>query len=197
MISRWVLRVTNVWDQNCRENQNTFLLSKSPPLPRKSCHLWDNIKKLCTAGQATGDNITRRMRFSCWITKVRNRHSEYVIIIIIFSKATLVSRARLIVLFRRTLLRMLALYHLYNLRRRHYRHCSEVVYRHSTTSELAGHAIHYRTVIYCFSFSKQCSVLEVHSCTDCWEILFPLWYPCWQQFAADLFSRHFPTLFPV
>jgi len=88
-----------------------------------------------------------------------------------------VTRARLFYVFTYIAVNV-ALYHLSSLRVRHYRHCSEVAYRHSTTNELAGHTIPYRTVIYCFSFSKQCSVLEVHSCTDCWQILFPLWYPC-------------------
>jgi hypothetical protein len=31
-----------------------------------------------TAGQATDDNITQRMRFACWITKATDTHSEYV-----------------------------------------------------------------------------------------------------------------------
>jgi hypothetical protein len=31
--------------------------------------------------QATDDNITRRMRFACWITKATDRHLEYVILI--------------------------------------------------------------------------------------------------------------------
>jgi len=35
-----------------------------------------------TAREATGDNIIRRMRFACWITRVyRHTHSEYVILI--------------------------------------------------------------------------------------------------------------------
>jgi len=29
-------------------------------------------------GQATDDNIMRRMRFACWITKATNIHSQYV-----------------------------------------------------------------------------------------------------------------------
>jgi hypothetical protein len=33
------------------------------------------------AGQATDDNITRRMRIACWIPKTTDTHSEYVIII--------------------------------------------------------------------------------------------------------------------
>jgi hypothetical protein len=34
-----------------------------------------------TARQATDDNIIRRMRFACWITKTTDIHSEYVILI--------------------------------------------------------------------------------------------------------------------
>jgi hypothetical protein len=31
----------------------------------KSCRLWENVEKYGTAGQATGDNILRRMRIAC------------------------------------------------------------------------------------------------------------------------------------
>jgi len=34
---------------------------------------WDNVKKLRTARRATVDNIKRRMRFACWITRERIR----------------------------------------------------------------------------------------------------------------------------
>jgi len=34
-----------------------------------------------TAGQATDDNMTLRMRFTHWLTKATNTHSEYVILI--------------------------------------------------------------------------------------------------------------------
>jgi hypothetical protein len=39
------------------------------------------VEKYNTARQATGDNVTRRMRFACQITKVTDTHSEYVILI--------------------------------------------------------------------------------------------------------------------
>jgi hypothetical protein len=48
---------------------------------RKSCRLWDNVEKYGTAGQATDDNIIRRMRFACWITKATDTYSEYVTLI--------------------------------------------------------------------------------------------------------------------
>jgi hypothetical protein len=44
----------------------------------KSCCLWDNVEKYVTARQATDDNIIRRMRFECWITKATDTHSENV-----------------------------------------------------------------------------------------------------------------------
>jgi len=50
------LRMRNVSDKVCRENQNThFVFSKF--LFRKSCRLWDNEEKYCTAGQATDGRV--------------------------------------------------------------------------------------------------------------------------------------------
>jgi hypothetical protein len=36
------------------------------------------VEKYGTAGQATEDNITRRMRIACWINNATDSHSEYV-----------------------------------------------------------------------------------------------------------------------
>ena len=38
-------------------------------------------KKFGKAGQATDDNITRRMRFACWIIKATDAHLEYITLI--------------------------------------------------------------------------------------------------------------------
>ena len=46
----------------------------------KSCRLWDNVENYGTAGQTTDNNITRQVRFTCWITKASDTHSEYVIL---------------------------------------------------------------------------------------------------------------------
>jgi len=48
------------------------------------------VQKYCRAGQATDDN----MAHACWICKVTNTHSEYVILID-FSTATVVTRRHL------------------------------------------------------------------------------------------------------
>jgi hypothetical protein len=39
----------------------------------------DNVEKYGKARQATDDNIIRRMRIACWITKATVTQSEYVI----------------------------------------------------------------------------------------------------------------------
>jgi hypothetical protein len=39
------------------------------------------VEKYCRAGQATDDNVTRRMRIACSIPKATDNHSEYVLII--------------------------------------------------------------------------------------------------------------------
>jgi hypothetical protein len=48
--------------------------------PRKLCRLRDNVEKLGRAGRGTDDNIIRRMRCACWVTKATNIHSECVIL---------------------------------------------------------------------------------------------------------------------
>jgi hypothetical protein len=65
----------NVSDKSCREN---FYVVNF--LSLKSCRLWDNVEKHDTARQAT-DNIIWRMRTACWIPKVTNTRSTYVILI--------------------------------------------------------------------------------------------------------------------
>ena len=37
------------------------------------------MEKYCRAEQATYDNVTRRMRFACWIPKTTDTHLEHVI----------------------------------------------------------------------------------------------------------------------
>jgi hypothetical protein len=49
-----------------------------------------------TARQATDDNIMRGMRFTCWITKVTDTHSKYVILIAFSRKQWLRERASML-----------------------------------------------------------------------------------------------------
>jgi len=51
-----LLRMRNVSDKSCRENQNTrFVFSNF--FPRKSWPLWENVEEYCRAGQATDGNM--------------------------------------------------------------------------------------------------------------------------------------------
>ena len=55
--------------------------------------------KCGTVRQATDDNMIRRMRFACWITKVKNTNSEYVILSAFARKQLLFESARLNITF--------------------------------------------------------------------------------------------------
>ena len=75
-----MLRMRNVSDKSCRENQNThFIFNNFFP---KIALLWENVKKYGGARETTDDSIIQRMRFACWITKATHIHSEFVILIV-------------------------------------------------------------------------------------------------------------------
>jgi hypothetical protein len=68
----------NVSDKSCRENQNTrfvFIISLSEILAIYETTLTNMVES------ARPQMTTWRMRFSYWITKATDRHSEYVILI--------------------------------------------------------------------------------------------------------------------
>jgi hypothetical protein len=50
-----LLRMRNVSDNSCRENQNTHFVFSD--FFRKSCRLWDNVGKYGRAGQGTDGNM--------------------------------------------------------------------------------------------------------------------------------------------
>jgi hypothetical protein len=56
----------------------------------------DNLKKYGRVGQATEDTVTRRMRFSCWLTKATNTHSEYEIFTAFPWQQLLIERAEIL-----------------------------------------------------------------------------------------------------
>jgi hypothetical protein len=93
IVSRWILlRRRNISDKSFKENQNKSFMFNI--FFWKSCRLWDNVDKYGTARQTTNDNIIRRMRIACWITKATDTHSECVILNCV-STATNVKRTRL------------------------------------------------------------------------------------------------------
>jgi hypothetical protein len=65
---RIILKMINISHESCRKNRTTN---------RKSCRLWDNVEKHCSARQATSNSIIRRMRFALWIPNATNTHLEY------------------------------------------------------------------------------------------------------------------------
>jgi hypothetical protein len=72
------LTIRNVSDKNRGESQNThFIFIK---FCSENCAFYD-VEKYGSARQVTDENIIRRMRFACWITKTINTQSEYVILI--------------------------------------------------------------------------------------------------------------------
>ena len=63
---------------------------------RKSCRLWGNVERYGTARQATDDNIIPRMRFTYWIAKATDTHSEYEILIVFSQQHWLRERASML-----------------------------------------------------------------------------------------------------
>jgi len=80
VIFRWTLRMRNVTDRFVEKIKHTIYVQWPFFFLGKSYRLWD-VGKYGTARQATDENIIRRMRSACWITKVTDTHSEYVILV--------------------------------------------------------------------------------------------------------------------
>ena len=57
----------------------------------KNLQFMRNVENCCRIGQAIYGNITRSMRFPCWVTNATKTHSEYIIFID-FSEGTRVAR---------------------------------------------------------------------------------------------------------
>ena len=82
----------NILDTSCRENQNKFRVQY--PFFPESCHLRDNVEEYGKSGQATDDNIIRRMRFACRMIKNTNTHSEHVMLLLIYDSTGYVKAAQ-------------------------------------------------------------------------------------------------------
>jgi len=79
-----LLRIRNIADKMCRENQNTHFVFKN--VFRKSSRLWDNVEYIVQPDRTNmiGRMLQMaiwRMRIACWIPKAKNTHSQYVTII--------------------------------------------------------------------------------------------------------------------
>ena len=77
IVSRRILiRMTNISDKICRENQYTHQGSVTLFLFRKFYRLLENMEKYCRAGQTTDDNKIERVRFACWIPNVTHTRTH-------------------------------------------------------------------------------------------------------------------------
>ena len=65
---RFILKMRNVSDKSCREDQNEHLCSLIF-FPRESWRLWDNVEKYGRDGESTDSNIIWRIRFAYQRTK--------------------------------------------------------------------------------------------------------------------------------
>ena len=76
----FLLRMKNVSEKSRSENRNKYFSSVIPP--GKSCRLWDNVEKYCTALQATEDKMAYA---HCMLDTLghTHTHSEYVIDLLI------------------------------------------------------------------------------------------------------------------
>jgi len=61
------------------EKIKTHILRSKTIFSPKIVPLGDIVEKYCSVGQATGDDIIRRMRIACWIPKAANTHTGCVI----------------------------------------------------------------------------------------------------------------------
>ena len=82
----FLLRMRDGSDKICGENQNTFFLCSIIFPFQKSFRLWEKVEKYGRAGQATDDNIIRRMRFACY------KHTLKMCNTYCLSTATIVAR---------------------------------------------------------------------------------------------------------
>ena len=65
--------------------QETFTFNNCFP---KIVPLYEMWKKYGRVEQATDDNVTRRMRIACWITKTTNIHSELNVFLTVHHELT-------------------------------------------------------------------------------------------------------------
>ena len=98
-ISCWILlRMINISDKSCRQNQNTCFMFNTSFL-RKSCRSWNNVEKYSRARQAVDNNKIRHMHIACWIPEATNTHSQYVIRIAFARQQSLRERAWILPLY--------------------------------------------------------------------------------------------------
>ena len=83
---RILLKIRNVLDKVCRENQNTrFIFSNCFP---KIVPLRDNLEKYGRPRVSTCGNIIWRTHVACWIPKATSTRSEVIIIAFLWQQCS-------------------------------------------------------------------------------------------------------------
>jgi hypothetical protein len=91
VISRSILLAKlNILNRVVREHQNTHFMFNN--ILKKSCRLWDNVKKYSRAGQVIGDSMAHA---HCILDTCRYKHTLTISNSYWFSAATVVARIRL------------------------------------------------------------------------------------------------------
>jgi len=89
---RWIfLRMRNISDKSCMQNNNTFHISKHFFFD-KSCRLWDNVKKYCRDRQAADSNTAHAHYM---LDTLRHIHKLRICNTHCCSTATVVARTRI------------------------------------------------------------------------------------------------------
>ena len=79
IVSCTVLRMRNVSDKSCRENQNTHIVFNDFFFFKKTlCSFWDNVEKYGRLGRP--QMTIWHMHIPCWVPKATNTPSECVIL---------------------------------------------------------------------------------------------------------------------
>jgi len=155
--------------KNVVEKSKTHVLCSIIVFPRKPWRLWNNLEKYGRTGQATDDNRIRHTHFACWINKVTETHSEYVIVNC-FSTSTMLARMRLNIENIRTCLPVLLIRTSTNYQERHKLQSWRIVYKHATTPVSTHSAILFTVYrLICLGTPVDKQVLRVSQTERCHE----------------------------
>ena len=150
-VSRWIILIMRNVSTECVKKMKTHVQN---PFSRKSWLLWNNVDKYEKLRQAT-DNIIRRMRFACWLTKATDTHSEYVILIAFPEQLWFRERASTLRLY----IHFLYFSYLYV-------HCLPCSYLYVHCLSCSYLYVHCLSCSYLYVHCLSCSYLYVH-CLSC------------------------------
>ena len=96
----FLLKIRNVSEKSCRENQSTHFVSNTFSFFLKSCLLWGNVEKYCRAALLADDNTGHALRMQ---DNQGHIHTLRICTTYRFSTATIITLTRLKITFIRVL----------------------------------------------------------------------------------------------